>query len=186
MVYRPARLTHACLVPWGPLGLRIACYAPRCGPDQLRGKYQCEIHRNTGFPQWAGTPLTRSKQPSASTSVVLGAPNDETEASQNPEHSAYLSRKWRADQRTRTADLLITSDASLVAGMCRGLQNPHFQRVFFSMPCQVLHGIAFPVVSEWSQKTLGYELAVLPCTGRPTLGRSILFPSAIRSVLSWP
>jgi hypothetical protein len=32
----------------------------------------------------------------------------------------------RADERTRTADLLITSDRSCVAGVCRGLQMPHF------------------------------------------------------------
>jgi hypothetical protein len=32
----------------------------------------------------------------------------------------------RADERTRTADLLITSDRSGVAGACTRLQNPHF------------------------------------------------------------
>jgi spore photoproduct lyase len=31
----------------------------------------------------------------------------------------------RADERTRTADLLITSDNSRVAGVCTGLQIPH-------------------------------------------------------------
>ena len=41
------------------------------------------------------------------------------------EYSAYLSRIERADERTRTADLLITSDNSCVAGVCRGLQIPH-------------------------------------------------------------
>jgi hypothetical protein len=34
-------------------------------------------------------------------------------------------RKNRADERTRTADLLITSDHSSVAGVCRRLQMPH-------------------------------------------------------------
>jgi hypothetical protein len=67
------------------------------------------------------------------------------------EYSAYLCRIERADERTRTADLLITSDPSGVAGMCRGLQNRHFQRGFFALPCPVLHRIAFPVVSEWYQ-----------------------------------
>ena len=33
--------------------------------------------------------------------------------------------KMRADERTRTADLLITSDPSGVAGGCLGLQIPH-------------------------------------------------------------
>ena len=36
-----------------------------------------------------------------------------------------LQAKKRADERTRTADLLITSDRSGVAGVCRGLQMPH-------------------------------------------------------------
>ena len=36
-----------------------------------------------------------------------------------------LQVKKRADERTRTADLLITSDHSGVAGGCRGLQIPH-------------------------------------------------------------
>jgi len=44
--------------------------------------------RSTGCPQGARTPSTRSKQPSASISVVSSAPNDESEASQNPEYSA--------------------------------------------------------------------------------------------------
>ena len=34
-------------------------------------------------------------------------------------------RKKRADERTRTADLLITSDNSGVAEVCRSLQIPH-------------------------------------------------------------
>jgi hypothetical protein len=42
------------------------------------------------------------------------------------DYSAYLSRLWRADERTRTAFLLITSDHSGVAGVCTGLQIPHF------------------------------------------------------------
>ena len=33
--------------------------------------------------------------------------------------------KKRADERTRTADLLITSDHSGVAGGCTGMQIPH-------------------------------------------------------------
>jgi len=31
----------------------------------------------------------------------------------------------KTDERTRTADLLITSEPSGVAGTCRGLQIPH-------------------------------------------------------------
>ena len=37
-----------------------------------------------------------------------------------------LQVKKRADERTRTADLLIARDHSSVAGVCRGLQMPHF------------------------------------------------------------
>jgi hypothetical protein len=36
-----------------------------------------------------------------------------------------LQRVQRADERTRTADLLITSDNSCVAGVCTSLQIPH-------------------------------------------------------------
>ena len=39
--------------------------------------------------------------------------------------SAYLWAIKRADERTRTADLLITSDRSGVAGLCTRLQIPH-------------------------------------------------------------
>jgi hypothetical protein len=37
----------------------------------------------------------------------------------------YLQVKRRADERTRTADLLITSVRSVVAEGCMGLQIPH-------------------------------------------------------------
>jgi hypothetical protein len=40
-------------------------------------------------------------------------------------YSAYLWAIKRADERTRTADLLITSDRSAVAEGCTGLQFPH-------------------------------------------------------------
>jgi hypothetical protein len=68
-----------------------------------------------------------------------------------PEYPAYLRQKQRADERTRTADLLITSDNSCVAGVCTRLQFPHTQADFLSPACCVLHRIAFPVVSEWCQ-----------------------------------
>ncbi len=32
-----------------------------------------------------------------------------------------------------------------------GLQIPHTQAAFLSLPCPVLHRIALPVVSEWCQ-----------------------------------
>jgi hypothetical protein len=37
----------------------------------------------------------------------------------------FFRRLTRADERTRTAFLLITSDNSCVAGVCTGLQMPH-------------------------------------------------------------
>ena len=64
-----------------------------------------------------------------------------------------MSEKQRADERTRTADLLITSDNSYVAGTCRGLQIPHFKAAFSAPASRVLHRIAFPVVSEWCHIT---------------------------------
>jgi hypothetical protein len=42
-----------------------------------------------------------------------------------PSRCILKSLEQRADERTRTADLLITSDHSGVAGVCRGLQIPH-------------------------------------------------------------
>ena len=59
--------------------------------------------------------------------------------------------KKRADERTRTADLLITSDHSGVAGVCTGLQISHFEAAFSAPGCCLLHRIALPVVSEWYQ-----------------------------------
>ena len=53
-----------------------------------------------------------------------------------------LQVKKRADERTRTADLLTTSVRSVVAGRCRGLQIPHRQRVSCSLHCSLLQGIA--------------------------------------------
>ena len=39
--------------------------------------------------------------------------------------SRIAKPKERADERTRTADLLITSERSGVAGVCTRLQTPH-------------------------------------------------------------
>jgi hypothetical protein len=61
-------------------------------------------------------------------------------------HFAYFSckseGKKRADERTRTAFLLITSVRSVVAGRCRGLQIPHRQRVLRSLHCPPLQDVA--------------------------------------------
>ena len=57
----------------------------------------------------------------------------------------------RADERTRTADLLITSEQLGVAGRCTGLQIPHRYAVLSSADCCELHHIALPVVSKWCQ-----------------------------------
>src|SRR5919107_2173462 len=58
-----------------------------------------------------------------------------------------VQRVQRADERTRTADLLITSDHSGVAGGCRGLQIPlsqGFSFLCFALGCTVLR-------SRWYQ-----------------------------------
>src|SRR5829696_6290296 len=49
---------------------------------------------------------------------------------------------WRAGERTRTADLLITSVRSVVAERCRSLQIPHNYAVLCSLACPVLQGVA--------------------------------------------
>ncbi len=53
-----------------------------------------------------------------------------------------LQEKRRADERTRTADLLITSARSVVAERCTALQIPHRKRVFCAQYCPLLQGIA--------------------------------------------
>jgi hypothetical protein len=60
----------------------------------------------------------------------------------------------RADERTRTAFLLTTSDNSGVAGVCIGLQTPHIQAAFSALLCPMSQRIAFPVMSEWCQKSV--------------------------------
>src|SRR5215212_4207601 len=89
-----------------PAGFTECPLRSRCIPDQLQSQYHCEGQRSTAWPPCARTPLTRWKQPSASTSVVSSVPNDETQAAQNSGYSAYLRRFGRADERTRTADLI--------------------------------------------------------------------------------
>ena len=54
--------------------------------------------------------------------------------------------RQRADERTRTADLLITSKTRGVSVPCRGLQNPHAQANFPSLACTSLRSIASPVM----------------------------------------
>jgi hypothetical protein len=52
---------------------------------------------------------------------IVGSGNIDATAASCFEFSAYLYGTGRADERTRTAFLLITSDNSGVAGVCRGL-----------------------------------------------------------------
>jgi hypothetical protein len=47
---------------------------------------------------------------------------------------------------------LITSDNRGVAAVCTGLASLGYLGRFLSLPCRVLHRIAFAVVSEWSQR----------------------------------
>jgi hypothetical protein len=56
---------------------------------------------------------------------IVGSRNIGATAGPCLEFSAYLSCLGRADERTRTADLLITSVRSVVAGHCTGLPIPH-------------------------------------------------------------
>jgi hypothetical protein len=78
------------------------------------------------------------------------------------EYSAYLCRLERTDERTRTADLLITSDRSAVAGVCSGLQIPHIYAVFLSLICSVLHRIAVqPTRRRIRRARPGYQQPLL-------------------------
>ena len=97
-----------------------------------------------------------------------------------PEHRSILG----ADGRTRTAHLLITSDNSRVAGACTGLQIPRIQASLLSLPCSVLHRIAFPVVSEWCQEAVDYA-SPIPLQARYAVkneGEYSAAPSALRRV----
>jgi hypothetical protein len=77
---------------------------------------------------------------------------DQKGANKNPLHHRGFYRPPgfpanRLTTESRRADsnrllLLITSDHSGVAGVCRGLQIPHRQRVFYSQYCPLLQGIA--------------------------------------------
>jgi hypothetical protein len=58
------------------------------------------------------------------------------------EDSNRTSRFERADERTRTAFLLITSVQSVVAERWMGLQIPHKEAVLCSRDCPLLQGIA--------------------------------------------
>ena len=97
-----------------------------------------------------------------------------------PEFSLQNARKKRADERTRTADLLITSDNSGVAEVCRDLQIPHIWAVFSSPACSVLHGIAFPVVSSGVNIILASAWPV-----RPPLVNSVPIGQAVPHHLVW-
>jgi len=74
--------------------------------------------------------------------VVSESPRCDAEGINLADYSAYLSQLVRADERTRTADLLITSVRSVVAERCTALQIPHRKRVFCAQYCPLLQGIA--------------------------------------------
>jgi hypothetical protein len=62
---------------------------------------------------------------------------------------AYISRIERADERTRTADLLITSDKSSVARGSLAVQNPCKAALIYLKHPSATPSPALPVVSEW-------------------------------------
>jgi hypothetical protein len=57
--------------------------------------------------------------------VVSRNPRFDVEGFDLSKYPAHVSRIRRADERTRTAFPLITSDNSGVAGVCTSLQIPH-------------------------------------------------------------
>ena len=56
--------------------------------------------------------------------VVSESPRRDAEGASLPEYPAQISQLWRADERTRTADLLITRKNRRVSGCWWLLQNP--------------------------------------------------------------
>jgi len=74
--------------------------------------------------------------------VVSECPRGDAEKINLAAYSAYLSRIERAEEWTRTADLLIRSVRSVVAERYTALQIPLRQRGFCSLPCLGLQGIA--------------------------------------------
>ena len=62
------------------------------------------------------------------------------------------------------------------------MQNPHIQAGFFSLPCTVLHRIAFLVVSEWCQYypriSLGLRTSFASTLEPPVQGHAQIYPGA--------
>jgi excisionase family DNA binding protein len=73
--------------------------------------------------------LPHTKDPDGKVHVFLDSPikAKETQRSRlwNLADAAAVVAIFAADERTRTAHLLITSDKSCVAGVCTALQIPH-------------------------------------------------------------
>ncbi len=74
-----------------------------------------------------------------------------------PKFSLQIAIKRRADERTRTADLLITSDNSCVARSCRVVQNTCKPALIYLQLPSATSSSTLPVVSEWYQKAQGYR-----------------------------
>ena len=61
-------------------------------------------------------------------------------------------RKKRADERTRSAFLLqLRVRGQALQGLARVCTHRISKPVYLTPACRVLHGNAFPVVSEWCQ-----------------------------------
>jgi hypothetical protein len=72
-----------------------------------------------------------------------------------------LQGKQRADERTRTADLLITSDNSRGAQGSPVVQNTCKSALIYLQLPSATHCPTLPVVSEWYQLARGYR-EILP------------------------
>jgi hypothetical protein len=100
----------------------------------------------------AGIPQTRQGKPQLMVEWCHQALSDQTEETTAFENSAYLSRIERADERTRTADLLITSDNSRGARSCPVVQNACKPALIYLQLPSATSSPTIPVVSEWYQK----------------------------------
>jgi hypothetical protein len=102
-------------------------------PDELYGP-PLESAEGCGAPLHSSLATSHSMLSAAP--VATQAPPVST--MRHPSKTIEESR--RAD--SNRLPLLITSVRSVVAGRCRGLQIPHKQRIFCSLHCPILQGVA--------------------------------------------
>jgi hypothetical protein len=117
--------------------------------SHVRGETACrELSRWLSYLRWFRGGLADNRAPplrrasSGYTGCSTTAPVPYRKPWCTSAFHLQIETNKRADERTRTADLLITSARSVVAGRCIALQIPHKQRVSCSLDCSLLQRIA--------------------------------------------